>query len=897
MSNVVLLLILAGYLLLLFGLAYWAERHTQHPLVKHPYVYVLSLAVYCSAWTYYGSVGVAASSGLGFLPIYLGPVIAMPLWMVVMRRIIKISKQNNITSIADFISLRYGNSRFIGALVTIICLMGIVPYLALQLKALADSYAILTFQDTSISASIWTDYTFYVVLFVALFASFYGTRRMDASEQHRGLVFSIAFESLLKLFVFLGIGIYVTFYLFEGTTAIHKQMTALPQFEQITQLQGLETGFSWLFTIVLSFLAIFLLPRQFQMAVVENEEEEHIKPAIWLFSLYLLLFNVFVIFIAWAGTLKLGTTVNSDYYLLLLPLSEGNWGLTLLGFIGGLSAIISMVVVATVALSTMISNNLIIPYGFIEKFSAGHPTINAILIKRIRRISILLIVLTAYGFYVTFSARAPLYAIGLMAFVIIAQLAPAFFFGLYWNRGSAQGAIAGMVLGIGIAGYTLILPFTLEAFSDATFLIEEGPNGWNWLRPHALLGLDYLSPPAHAAFWSLFANGLTYLLVSLTGSSHYRERNYAELFVDGTLRNQLQDNALVWKGEAKVANIREVLYKFLGIRKTEEALAIFFQRYDLPDHIQEADARLINYAETLLTGSIGSASARILVASVVKEEEITLPELLEILKESKENIQTNKVLQEQSNALQVLTEQLTTANNSLRVKDQQKDDFLDTVAHELKTPITGIRAATEILLEDLEEMPPALRNNFLNNILQDSERLARLINNILDFEKLANGREIMEIKTHDFAQTLSKALNSLQQLANKKGIQLIRNNTAIVLCSYDEDRILQVLTNLLSNAIKFCPVEKGCIEVNYYLKEDFLVVTIADNGKGIPLEDINYVFQKFYQSTNQTTIKPIGNGLGLAICKHIIARHQGSIQLENRAIGGVLVTFTLPVNV
>ena len=319
MSNLFIIIILAAYLLLLFGLAYWAERHTEHPLVKHPYVYVLSLAVYCSAWTYYGSVGVAASSGLGFLPIYLGPVIAMPLWIVVMRRIIQISHQNNITSIADFISLRYGNSRFIGALVTVICLLGIVPYLALQLKALSDSYAILTLQSTIGASSIWTDYTFYIALFVALFASFYGTRRMDASEQHRGLVFSIAFESLLKLFVFLLIGIYVTFYLFDGTTDIHEQMTALPQFEQITQLQGMEAGFNWLFTILLSFLAIFLLPRQFQMAVVENEDAAHIKPAIWLFPLYLLLFNVFVIFIAWAGTLTFGDTVNPDYYILFLP--------------------------------------------------------------------------------------------------------------------------------------------------------------------------------------------------------------------------------------------------------------------------------------------------------------------------------------------------------------------------------------------------------------------------------------------------------------------------------------------------------------------------------------------------------------------------------------------------
>lgn len=897
MSHLFLIVILSGYLLLLFGVAYWAERHATHPLVKHPYVYVLSLAVYCSAWTYYGSVGVAARSGLDFLPIYLGPVIAMPLWIIVMRRIVKISHQNNITSIADFISLRYGNSRFIGALVTFICLMGIVPYLALQLKALSDSYGILTEQSTLGASAILTDYTFYIALFVAMFASFYGTRRMDASEQHRGLVFSIAFESLIKLFIFLVIGLYVTFYLFDGTTDMYAQMSRLPQFERITQLQGMESGFNWLFTILLSFLAIFLLPRQFQMAVVENEDSEHIKTAIWLFPLYLLLFNIFVVFIAWGGTLKLGDQVNPDYYILFLPLKEGHWGLALLVFIGGLSAIISMVVVATVALSTMISNNLIIPYGFIDRFSAGRPKENARLIKRIRRVSILLIVLAAYIFYITFTTRTSLYSLGLIAFVMIAQLAPAFFFGLYWNRGLSKGAITGMLVGVSIVGYSLIFPFTLAAFSDASNLMANGPYGLSWLRPHALFGLDYLSPPAHAFFWSLFANGLTYVVVSLMVEGHYRERNYAERFVDGSLLGKLQDKALIWKGEAKVVNIKEVLYKFLGVPKTEEALALFFERYELPTTTEEADARLINYAEKLLTGSIGSASARILVANVVKEYELTLPELLEILHESKQTIQNNKALKEQSMALQVLTDQLTKANNSLRIKDQQKDDFLDTVAHELKTPITGIRAATEILIDDLEEMPVALQSNFLTNILNDSDRLARLINNILDFEKLSNGREKLHLAQHDFGQTLTTAFSSVQQIAAKKHIQLIRKTTSSIAYHYDEDRILQVLTNILSNALKFCPVTGGQIEVDYYIKEHFLYVTVADNGNGIAEEDIEYVFQKFYQSTQQTTLKPIGSGLGLAICKHIIERHRGHIQLENQTTGGVRVTFTLPTTV
>ncbi|OAB78660.1 ATP-binding protein [Cochleicola gelatinilyticus] len=896
MSNYALIVIIVVYLSVLFYIAFFAEKKRQSKWVNNPYVYTLSLAVYCSAWTYYGSIGIAANSGINFLTIYLGPVIAAPLWIVLLRKIIRISKQHKISSIADFISLRYGNHRFLGALVTLICLFGTLPYISLQLKAVSETFEIMADETSYTSTYVIDDSTFYVALLLAVFATFFGTQNTDASEKHKGIIATVAFESVLKLLFFLIIGVYITFYLFDGTTDIYNQISTSANFKELTTVNGLEGGFNWFFTTALSFIAIFLLPRQFQVSVLENNREKHLKKAIWLFPLYLLLFNVFVIFIAWAGKLTFDASVNAEYYTLLLPLKNGNSFLATLVFLGGFSAVISMVVVSTLALSTMVSNNLIIPYGFLDKFIKNLPERNSKYIKTIRRISIFTIIIAAYFFYVSFSKELSLYSIGLISFVIISQLAPSFFIGLYWNRGSSKAAIIGMVAGLAVTIYTLVVPFILKAYTGTDDFVQYGLFNISSLKPYALFGIDFLSPPMHAFFWSMSINGLCYLTFSLTSKGNYRERNYAEMFVDSKNFTTLQDSALVWKGEAYVADIKNVLIRFLGEYRANRALKIFFTKYKLSPDTQLADARLINFSEKLLTGSIGSASAKILIASVVKEEQISLVEVLKILEESKETIVSNKVLIEKSEELSQLTSKLKDANDELITKDKQKDDFLDTVAHELKTPITGIRAATELLMDDDDDMPNDIKNQFLTNILQDSDRLGRLINNILDFEKLETGRLNLTISQLDIQQTIKKAVASTQHIAAKKGIQINVKNVHRFKIKYDEDRILQVLYNLLSNAIKFCEPETGTIEIDYKLGSTVLEISVSDNGKGIPPEDIDYIFDKFYQSQHQNTIKPEGSGLGLAITKQIIEKHNGKIWADKARKKGAKLVFTLPFN-
>lgn len=892
MSNYILIAVIIAYLAFLFFVAFWAEKNTKSKWVNNPYIYVLSLAVYCSAWTYYGSVGVASKSGIDFLAIYLGPVIAAPLWILILRKCIKLAKQHKVSSIADFISLRYGNNRFLGALVTLVCVFGVVPYISLQLKAISETFEILTGNSFYHATSVLSDSTFYIALLLAVFVAFFGTRATDASQLRKGIITTVAVESVLKLGFFLAIGVYVTFYLFDGTTDIYEQAKLLPNFEKTTSFSSLDNGFNWLFTIGLSFSAIFLLPRQFQVAVVENDRERYLKKAIWLFPLYLLLFNVFVIFIAWAGNLSLPDSVNHDYYTLLLPMEEGNTILALVVFLGGFSAVVSMIIVSTLALSTMVSNNLVIPYGFLDRLSKGDPEKNATYIKNIRRISIFSLIISAYLFYVDFSYELSLFSIGLISFVVIAQLAPAFFIGLFWNRGTGRAAIVGIILGVLVVGYTLVFPFTLSVLNGNTTFMEKGLFGIAALRPYQLFGIDFLSPEAHAFFWSMCVNTFSFLVVSVQSRVSYRERNYAELFVNSGTLSSLQEGAFVWKGEAYVSDIREVLVRFLGEQRTSRALKLFNLKYNITEASDTADPRLINFSERLLTGSIGSASAKILIGSVSKEKPVSLPQVLKILEESKKTLANNKLLKEQQIELEKRAVALREANEELQVQDQLKDEFLDTVSHELKTPVTAIRAASEVLLDD--EMPIDLRKQFLQNITADTQRLETLIHNILDLEKLTHGRDEIVFEHLNIADTIEKAVAGVLPLADKKNSEVIFKKSEDIWIACDDDRIQQVLTNILSNALKFVPEERGSVVIETRNGEKDVAVSITDNGKGIPAEDMNYIFEKFYQSKNQNIKKPEGSGFGLAICKQIIERHGGRIWADETHKNGARFVFTIP---
>ena len=892
MSSLGLLIILGIYLGILFLIANWAEKRGNSKWVNNPYVYSFSLAIYCTAWTYYGSIGVAADSGLSYIPIYLGPIIIIPTWIILMKKIIRISRVNKVSSIADFISLRYGNSRFLGAVVTIVCLFGILPYIGLQLKAIAETFHIVT--NTKARTYVFDDSTTYIAFALAIFASIYGTKYVDASEKRKGIVTAVALESILKLVFFIIIGVYVTFFVFDGFDDIYAKASLLENFQKKNTVGGLPQAINWFFLCVLSLFSVFLLPRQFQVSVIENTRESHVNTAIWLLPLYLLLFNIFVFPIAWGGNIMFdGQNANSDMYSLLIPQFLGNETLTVMVFLGGFSAAISMIVVSSIGLSTMVSNNLIIPYGLLGRLQNNEQsTINKKIVN-IRRIGIFSMIIIAYFLYRVFALDYNLVSIGMVAFVIIAQLAPSFFGALFWRRGSRTGAVSGLIVGFIICLYTLLIPYAIGITRADTSFITEGLFGIKLLKPLQLFGLDYLDPIPHALFWSLLFNFMIFIAVSVSFKGNYRERNYAEMFLDINKYINMHENAFVWRGTAYRTDIEKVLVRFLGEERTKRAMNIFNLKYNVDKNEELADARLIKFSENLLTGHIGTASAKILISSVVKEEKITLPEVLKILEESKENIIINKKLTETSNELKEISAKLHEANLSLMEKDKQKDEFLDTVTHELRTPITAIRASSEILHDD-DEIPEELKKQFLQNIISESDRLNRLIDKILDLEKFETGRQKVNFSNNLIIETIENSIEPLQQLITNKDILVHIEGNRNLKADYDEDRIVQVITNLVSNAIKFCAETNGLITLAVYDKHDYLQIEVSDNGKGIASSDFEAIFDKFYQSTNQNFKKPIGSGLGLAICKQIVEHHKGKIWANNNATGGACLTFTLP---
>jgi len=534
LAGVVLLLSLA-YLGVLFGVAYWGDQRADagRSIIANPLIYALSLAVYATSWTFYGSVGRAAASGVGFLPIYLGPTLMAALFWLVLRKMIRISKVNRITSIADFVAARYGRSSLLAGLVTVIAVVGVIPYIALQLKAVSTSYLILLQYPQVVlppharPVDILSDTALYVALLLAAFTLLFGTRHLDATERHEGMVAAIALESVVKLVAFMALGAWVTYGLFDGFGDLFARAAQLPQAARLLQMPDTAVGYgSWFTLIALSMLAVMFLPRQFQVGVVENVSESHLRKAIWMFPLYLLLINIFVLPITFAGLLQFPPgQVDADTFVLTLPMAHGQEALTLLVFLGGLSAATGMVIVETIALSTMICNDLVMPVLLRWKRLALQERRDlSRLLLGIRRGAIVLLMMLGYAYYRAAGEAYALVSIGLVSFAAVAQFAPAMLGGMYWRHGTRQGAMTGLLLGFGLWAYTLMLPALVRSHWLPMSLLTEGPWGLALLKPNALFGLQGLDDITHAMLWSLLANVGGYVAVSLLWPSGPRRR-------------------------------------------------------------------------------------------------------------------------------------------------------------------------------------------------------------------------------------------------------------------------------------------------------------------------------------------------------------------------------------
>lgn len=896
-----------AYLALLFAIAYFGDRRSKmgRSIISNPYIYSLSMAVYCSAWTFYGSVGRAANAGLDFLTIYLGPMLMIPLWGLLLKKIIRICKVQRITSIADFISSRYGKSATLGTLVSIICVLGIIPYISLQLKAIALSLDVLSIRhiaglETSEADTFLLDDTaFYVTVALALFTILFGTRNIDTTERHEGLVTAIAFESLVKLIAFIAVGIFVTYGMYNGLGDIFTKAASFPKLEALFTFEDSTSAHydEWFWHLLLSTFAIILLPRQFQVAVVENVNEKHINKAMWLFPLYLFAINFFVLPIAMGGAMIFdGQPVDADTYVLTLPMLADNQFITMLVYVGGFSASTGMVIVAVIALSTMISNNLVMPIlvAFVD--------VKKIKIIRglilIRRASIFLVLFLAYLYFKFIGGYYALVSTGLISFAAVAQFAPAFLGGLFWKRATKRGAISGLSVGFIVWFYTLVIPSLEHSGLVSTSLIHEGPFGIAMLKPLALFGLRHLDSISHALLWSLFFNVFFYMFFSLLSVQSAKEHNQAEVFVDIFKYSSVYESSIVWKGTAYIPDIKSLLVSFLGRRKTELALHNYATKFkvNLEDSVK-ADPKLVNYAEKLLSGAIGAASARIMLSSVVQEEPILMSEVMHILRESQQLLTYNKELKRKSQQLKRTTEQLMMVNQRLKELDTVKDEFITTVTHELRTPLTSIRALSEILYDhpDLEQEQ---QRRFLDTIIKETERLSRLISQVLDLEKFDSGKQEFNISSVDVKELVNEAVMGVLPIADEKEITIdVSIHSTLPPIMVDKDRLIQVLVNLVSNAVKYCEPGYGQIVITAFHLENEVRINVKDNGVGISPDKHEAIFDRFYQVKNHNNIKPGGSGLGLAISKKIIEYHKGKIWVESDVTKGAKFCISLPAGV
>ena len=894
------------YVGLLFAIAYYGDKRADagRSIIANPYIYALSLAVYCTSWTFYGSVGRAATSGIGFLPIYLGPTLMAVLWWYVMLKMIRISKANRITSIADFVASRYGKSQLLGGLVTIIAVIGIVPYISLQLKAVSNSFSIIlkypaiATPDSQSTIPLLTDNTFYIALLLAVFTILFGTRHLDASERHEGLVAAIAFESVVKLLAFIAVGVYATYVLYDGFADIFSSALEYPHLAKLLDFGGHSVNYtSWASLTFLSMLAIMFLPRQFQIAVVENVDERHLNKAVWLFPLYLLVINIFVLPITFAGLMHFPAgNVDADTFVLNLPIAQQQSLLTLTAFIGGLAAATGMVIVETIALSTMMCNNLAMPLLLrLNMLHLHERADHSALIVGIRRGAIVGVLMLGYMYFRLAGEAYALVSIGLISFAAVAQFAPAILGGMFWKGATRLGAISGLLAGFAIWAYTLLLPsFAKSGWLPFSF-VEHGIFGIQLLKPLELFGLTGLDDITHCLFWSMFCNIGAYVAVSLVTTPSFAEQVQAALFVDAQSEPRLQ-RAESLRGDASVNELITLVGRFLGQRRAHDAFAAYAQKCGAKSAKElKPDADLIHFAETLLAGAIGAGSAHVVVASVVQEEPLGIDKVMNILDETSQALAYSRQLEQKSRELEIATAELRSANQRLQELDRLKDDFVSTVTHELRTPLTSIRAFSEIL-HDNPALKLVQREKFLGIITRESERLTRLINQVLDLAKIESGNAEWHTGEVDVREVIEDALSSTSQLFSDKNIAVdLQLPADLPTINADRDRLMQVMLNLLSNAAKFCRDGGGRVKVSSTLLAEGLRVQVTDNGIGISADDQRVIFEKFRQVGDTLTQKPQGTGLGLPICRQIVHHFGGRLWVDSVPGQGATFSFVLPL--
>jgi Na+/proline symporter/nitrogen-specific signal transduction histidine kinase len=947
------------YVTALFAIALWVERGSARARrwARSPYTYSLAMAVYCTSWTFYGSVGSASTEGYYFLAIYLGPTLAAVLWSVLLRKLVRLKNAYRITSIADLISARYGKSQSLAALATTVAVVGTMPYIALQLRAVNSSFQVIagvTAQGSWLADHVGT----IVVVLMIVFTIVFGARRLDPTERHEGLLLALAAECLVKLIAFVSVGIFVTYFLFDGPGALFDRLATSP-FHSFLQPRnpGISSALTFFSFLILAMSAIQFLPRQFHVAVVENGDERHVSTAAWLLPLYLLLINIFVIPLASAALLGGVPSSQIDTSVLQLPLREGQRWLSLLVFLGGFSAATGMIIVEGLAVSTMVTNHLLLP--IIESSRRLRPWRRSLL--RVRWAAITAVLLAGYLFERAVGQSYSLASIGIISFAAVVQFAPAILGGLFWRRGGGLGALLGMGVGSLIWSYTLLLPTLVRSNRLPMTLLSEGPFGIALLKPEALFGLEGLHPIAHGVAWSLLVNVSLYILGSLLWQQSQSEQRLAESFVGILVANPLpllweEDEASVILAE-KRPMIEALLCRYFPKSEAEEIRRHCENNLSLtPEaHLSVAGlAALYGEIERVLAGSIGAAAASHAVHQglvYTPDEAAKLPRvyarILANLKVSPADLkrrinyvqERSAFLEAQAALLEARVEERTAAliesNRQLQaeVVERQRaqqdlsrsnaelEQFAYVASHDLQEPLRTVASYLQLIERRYKDQLDSDANDFIAYGIDGAKRMQSLINDLLLFARIGTrGKAFVPTDCGKLVQTV---LQDLRLAIADTGAKITASALPTVMG--DDVQLQQLFLNLIGNAIKFHRADVPTVHVQATRVGQAAPTaqtdahasggttpadatpapaegqtaplaewkfSVTDNGIGIEDRHIGQIFRLFHRLHTRSAYP--GNGIGLALCKKIVERHQGRIWVESTAGQGTTFFFTLP---
>ena len=864
------------YVIFLFGIAFLAERGTLQGRARwlnSPITYTLSLSIYATAWTFYGAVGAAARSGLEFLTIYLGPTLVFIGWFWLLRKMVRIGRAQRITSIADMISSRYGKSGGLAALVTGLAVAGTTPYIALQLQSVTLSFSVFARpgalgQPDAENTAIW------VAAGLALFTIIFGTRSLDLNERHPGLVSAIAFEAIVKLAAIVSVGVFVVWGVADGPADMLARIEASPV------AQTPVNGARWLGLTALAGAAILCLPRMFQVLVVENSDERHLAVAGWAFPLYLMVISLFVVPIAVTGLALPEAGANPDLYVLTVPLSQGQDGLALLVFLGGFSAATSMVIVAALALSTMVSNHIIMPL-WLRATRHDDPMTGDM--RRVaimaRRLSIAGVLALGLLYYRQSGGTDALASIGLISFLGVAQILPALVGGILWRGATRVGAALGIGAGFAIWGWLLLLPNVAETGGLMPVILAEGPFGLAGLSPQTPLGLQATDPLLTAMVLSLGVNTGLFILGSLFSFPSPLERLQGAQFVNVFEHSRA---LLGWKGAVGTADDLLIMaQRIMGAGRAGRLFQDAATRQGRGDTLPEPTPDFLERLERELAGSVGAATAHAMVAQITGAASVSVRDLLAVADETAQIMEYSSQLEAKSEELALTARRLREVNAKLTDLSVQKDAFLSQISHELRTPMTSIRSFSEILMQ-ADPVDDAARAKFSRIIHDESLRLTRLLDDLLDLSVLENGRVTLNMTEVRLGDVMDRAINAAG--AQGGGIAIRRDPAAEgVILWTDADRLSQVFINLISNAQKYCDAQVPELRISVVATAQGIEVEFADNGSGIPARQEALIFEKFARL--DTARGAPGAGLGLAISREVMERLGGTLSFLPDARG------------